>query len=404
LIVAVAVSPVIAEKEQAKMTRRWMIGVMLAVLAVGIVLPLSSQDKAKAIDVKSILEPIRAQYNIPALGGCVLVRGEIVGLGVTGVRKAGDPTPVTVDDQWHLGSCTKAFTATLIAKLIEKGLFRWDSTLAGLFPALAKSMHPKFRTVTLEQILRHRGGLPERTWPADMTLDDLRRLWGSLSDQRLTFVKKMLAEAPQNEPGTTYLYSNAGYVVAGAAAEAATGKAWEDLIRENIFVPLKMKSAGFGAMGTPGKIDEPWQHEWTKEAVTPIEPGPQSDNPLLIGPAGTIHCSLADWAAFVQMHLDGENGNAAFLKTATFRKLHTPSGGADAYALGWMAVERDWGGKNGKAIVLTHAGSNTRNWAVVWIAPQRDLAVLVTSNAGGNDLYAAIDQAAGALLMAALKL
>jgi CubicO group peptidase (beta-lactamase class C family) len=385
-------------------TVRRFLAIVFIAFALGAALsPLPSQEQPKPIDVKAILEPIRLKYHIPALGGCVLLRGGIAGLGVTGVRKAGDPTPAADGDQFHLGSCTKAMTATLIAKLVEEGRFRWDSTLRELSPALASTMHPRFRGVTLEQLLRHRAGLPERMWPVDMTLDDLRTLPGTMREKRLFFAKKMLAEEPQNEPGSTYLYSNAGYVIAGAAAEAATGKAWEDLIREYVFRPLKMSSAGFGAMGTPGRVDQPWQHVWTPRSVTPIEPGPESDNPLLIGPAGTVHCSLADWAAFVQLHLDGENGKSKFLSPAAFKRLHEPSGGEDGYALGWFVVEREWGGPNGKAPVFYHPGTNTRNWAVAWLAPERNLAVLVTANAGGNDLYPAIDEAAGALVGAALS-
>lgn len=359
-----------------------------------------AQETALPLDLTSILEPIRDKHGLPALGGCVLLDGKVVGLAVTGFRRAGDPTPATAADRFHLGSCTKAMTATLIARLVEAGKLHWEDTLADLFPRLRTSMHPLFRPVTLEQLLHHRGGLPERSWPADMSLAELHRLAGTLPEQRLFFIRKMLAEKPETKPGAAYVYSNAGYVVAGAAAEAVTGRSWEELITDYVFHPLGMSHAGFGAMGTPGRVDEPWQHEWRDGRAVPVAPGPHSDNPLLLGPAGTVHCPLGDWARFVQAHLDGARGESTFLSAASFQKLHVPPAGNGYYVMGWMEVERDWG--RGK--VYTHAGSNVRNWAVVWMAPARNLAVMVTANVGGNDVYAVIDRAVGELISAAVGL
>jgi hypothetical protein len=81
------------------------------------------------------------------------------------------------------------------------------------------------------------------------------------------------------------------------------------------------------------------------------------------------------------------------LKPATYQTLHTPPFGGD-YALGWLTAQRDWGG--GK--VLNHGGDNTMNFANVWIAPQRDFAILVCANQSGDDAFAATDAAVGAVI------
>ena len=81
------------------------------------------------------------------------------------------------------------------------------------------------------------------------------------------------------------------------------------------------------------------------------------------------------------------------LKPGTYQKLHTPLFGGE-YALGWIVAQRDWGG--GK--VLNHAGDNTMNFANVWIAPQRDFAILVCVNQSGNAAFQATDAAVGALI------
>ena len=157
-----------------------------------------------------------------------------------------------------------------------------------------------------------------------------------------------------------------------------------------------MKSAGFSGSGTPGKIDQPWSH--TADGK-PIEiNGPDADNPPVMGPAGRVHCSIADWAKFIVDQLRGEQGEKALLKPETYKKLHTPPFGG-SYALGWGALERPWGG----GTVLTHAGSNNMNYAVVWIAPKRDFAVLVCTNQGGPAAQKACDEAAAALIGMHLK-
>lgn len=339
------------------------------------------------------LEAIRAKHDLPALAVAVIVDGETVAAGAVGVRKAGGDVPVTIDDKFHIGSCTKAMTATLIAQLIEQGKLREDITLAEAFPELDDSMQTGFRAMTLAHLLSHRAGLANHSWPEGMSYSGVHRLPGTPREQRYAYVKKMLSQKPEATPGTKYIYSNAGYAVAGVIAERAMDKPWEALLREMIFQPLDMQSAGFGAMGAEGKVDQPWQHQLVGDKRVPIEPGPLSDNPPAIGPAGTVHCSIGDWAKFIQAHLAGARGKDTLVTAKRFKKLHAQPFGGD-YALGWVVAERGWAG--GK--VLTHAGSNNQNYAVVWIAPLKNFAVLVTTNQGGDSAAHACDETAAAMI------
>jgi hypothetical protein len=112
-----------------------------------------------------------------------------------------------------------------------------------------------------------------------------------------------------------------------------------------------------------------------------------------MGPAGRVHCTIQDWAKFIQDQLRGARGEPALLTSASYQKLHSPPFGGE-YALGWLVVERAWGG--GK--VLNHAGDNTMNYANVWVAPQRDFAILVCVNRSGDKGFKASDEAVGALI------
>ena len=92
-----------------------------------------------------------------------------------------------------------------------------------------------------------------------------------------------------SKPGSKFLYSNLGYIIAAAVVERTTGKPWEKVIAEEVFQPLKMTSADFGGTGTPGKIDQPWPH--TQDGAPTGENGPAMDNPPVMGSAGRIHCT-----------------------------------------------------------------------------------------------------------------
>ena len=175
-------------------------------------------------------------------------------------------------------------------------------------------------------------------------------------------------------------------------AETVMKEPWEALLTKRLFEPLGMKSAGFGAPGTKAAIDEPRGHS---SAGRPVPPGKGADNPAAIGPAGIVHCTIGDWAKYVQAHLVGEKKDASkLLPAASFVKLHTPAPNEANYAMGWLVAQRPWAGGR----VLTHSGSNTMWYCVTWIAPERDFAVLVTCNQGGDAAAKACDEACAALI------
>jgi len=123
-----------------------------------------------------------------------------------------------------------------------------------------------------------------------------------------------------------------------------------------------------------------------------------SDNPLLIGPACTVHCSISDWGKYLAAHLRGERGQGSILKAETFKKLHVPNFGG-GYAFGWAADSlppalKKW--ETGRA--LWHAGSNRKNFALVWMPPARDFAVAVTTNQGGHEATRASEEVGDALI------
>jgi CubicO group peptidase (beta-lactamase class C family) len=250
-------------------------------------------------ELNRLLSRIRDGHHLPGLIGAIIRGDKLTAIGAAGLRKIGSSEPIQVTDQVHIGSCTKAMTATLIGMLVENGLLRWSTAIRDAFPEVASQLHPDFQTATLAHLLTHRAGLPHDTqwW----------RLPGrTTTEQRQSALLELMTKSPLTKPGTVYAYSNAGYVIAGLMVEQLTRQPWEELIQERLFEPLTMMSAGFGPPGGPGRgrIDQPWGHLERAGKVESV----RQDNAPCMGPAGTVHCSLPAWGKFVALHLLGAQG------------------------------------------------------------------------------------------------
>jgi CubicO group peptidase (beta-lactamase class C family) len=339
-------------------------------------------------DVGQILEPIRAEEQVPSLAAAVVRGGRLIAQGAVGLRRLGGTERVTLEDRYHLGSNTKAMTATLLGVLVDQGRLSWTSAVGDVLGKAVPAMDPTWRTVTLEQLLRHRSGAPAEPDPEAMA-----QLRGRLQEtaltpmqRRLLVVEATIRRPPIFTPGTRFSYANLGYVIAGAMAETATGRAYDDLMRDIIFAPLGITSAGFGAPGTAERVDQPWGH---LADATPVPPGIGADNPPFYDPSGRAHMTLRDWAMFASAHLLGDSRNAArrtlLLDPGTYDMLHRP---VDEYAMGWylhpqpypsMTFEDKSGTPYG-GTVLTHDGSNNRWRADVWLFPELNVAIVVATN------------------------
>lgn len=339
---------------------------------------LARADEALQKFLEQTVAAAREKHQLPAVAALVQVKGKLGANAATGVRAADQAERVTLADRWHIGSDTKAITATMIARLVEQKVLGFEDTLAASFPAFARDIDAGYRAVTVAQLLSHTAGLPALTDPKDLPLffATINALTG-VQAQRAAVARKYLSMAPSTKAGD-YAYSNLGYIVAGAIAEQRTGKPWEQLVRELVFAPLGIANAGFGPPSTPGKLDQPLGHVEIARKLTPLDPGrTTADNPPALGPAGTIHIALEDWARFAQDQLDGAAGRGKLLRPETYRRLQTPVTGS--YALGWgVRLAPD-----GSPDVLMHAGSNGYWLAFAQIRLKREVILLIAINAGG---------------------
>jgi D-alanyl-D-alanine carboxypeptidase len=338
---------------------------------------------ADVLRIDDRVEALRVEAGVPALGVAVVDASGLRAIGVSGRLHAGeDAAAVDVMAPWHVGSNGKAMTATVLARLVEQGHLRWDQTVGETFPDWP--LHDAWRPVRLDWLLGHVGGAPANT--GRLVALQLQRSPYAEAPRgaRIALLQQILAEEPEHAPDTTFAYSNLGYALAGAMAEAATGEAWEALVARELLVPLSMDSA---AWGPPTGEDAPWGHNF----LGAVPPGEAADNPPAISPAGTLHLALSDYATFAWLHLTSGASHPGYLSASSFARLHEE--GPGDYALGWNVVERGWSG----GPFLTHDGSNTMWFARAVVAPGVGRAVVVVSNQGPPAGHAAVADAEKAL-------
>src|SRR6476660_652420 len=216
--------------------------------------PSSSEEDNGPVNVDAILQAILGRGGERFGMVAAVLRGErIIAQGAAGVRKRGTAERITLDNQFHLGSCTKAMTATVVAMLVEEGKLNWTTTLGELFADTVKPIHPAWENVTVRQVLAHRAGLRHEPGGLAQVLTELvgrppRVPLGTLPQQRLEIVRQALSRPPGFPPDTKYWYSNVCYILAGAVLEQLTGRPWEELMRERMFQPLGISTGGFGAL------------------------------------------------------------------------------------------------------------------------------------------------------------
>jgi CubicO group peptidase (beta-lactamase class C family) len=307
------------------------------------------------------LRELRENSGAPALAAAWAHLDRPARILAVGRRAADNPTEVTVQDRWHVGSLTKSMTATLIATAVEAGELAWSDTVEQRLPALTGSLDAPTRAITLLELLSHRSGLPANL--PDTELESFARASTSMLDERRRFAALALALPKVGPPRATFEYSNTGYVVAAAMLEARTGRPWEVLLAERVFAPLGISSAGYGPpaerSGNPVGHRESRLPRWLRSTRIPVRPAGNeiADNVAAMGPAGRVHLAPDDMLRYLAAHRD----QRVLLRPETWQNLHTPPFGGD-YALGW--VRRGDGS-------LWHNGSNT-----LWYAE-----ALVTSDA-----------------------
>lgn len=277
--------------------------------------------------------------------------------------------------RFNIGSNAKSMLATLAATFVEDGTLSWETTVEEVFAAEAETLDPVLRKATLMQILSHRSGVP--AYSSGQELSGFQASGQTASEQRLSFALHALRSAPASPPGSAFLYSNAGYVIAGVMLERVGGKPFEDLMHERVFTPLGMRGAQFGEPGAD-ETGQPIGH-YTREGAQTVYLEDEPAIPPFLQPAGNVALPMADYGKYLKEHLCGLQGKQTrLLPAATIAQLHAPQG-EDGASMGWGRYAFEG------APASIHTGGTGTFMAFVAIIPSRDLAVATATNSADGE-------------------
>ncbi|GEM_PF-2945754 len=323
-----------------------------------------ASDAPTPSDLSAALEKLREQFHAPALAAAAVRDGRIVAIGSVGVRDLKSNTPVALEDRTLIGSCGKAATRLLIGRLVDKGRLRWDSTLAELLPDV--KMRDEYKSVTLGDIIGHRGGIQPYTMLTPQKTPIVFEPADSPREGRAAFIAHLLFEAPAAPPKTRFVYSNAGYGLLGHIAERVLDKPYEQLMRDEVFRPLEMKSAVVGGPRENPSIAGWGGHEKSPKGFEPVLRDRQGLPGIM--PAGFMSCNIADFAKLGAILADIEAGKTSeFLGKAAIEKL----------------PELRPGSKGGEGEVFF--GGDGQYTAAFALWKSKGLSIVVQTNAGDSD-------------------
>lgn len=360
-------------------------------------LPLSAQLPLGSGSVRGLAEAARQKWASPGLAVVVVqpeVEPLVLGLGSCEV---GQNNPITPETLFPIASCTKAFTSSLLARLVDEGCLTWTDRVQSHFPEFKLSDPDVTRQLTVEDLLAHRCGLAghDFLW--------YRAPWSI--EESLKKVAFVPLEARFREQ---YHYSSLPVMAAGRVAERITGRSWPELIREKLAKPLELEPITFTSAESARMVNRASGHRKTR--VGTIEPMPAY--PLReANPAGSISLtpkSLANWLRF---HLsDGRSPSGervvsaknlqhtrqamiAMPKDAVIGPLY-PESKEIHYGLGW--VKFDYQGLT----VYAHGGAIDGFRCQLTFVPEKQLGLALLNNLHESKLnialtYALLDRALG---------
>ena len=330
---------------------------------------MQSQCKAQTFDTlwanrfQTVLDSVVTANNIKGASAAVLAPGQGIWNGVSGISSSG--VPVTAGMQFGIGSNTKLFIATVMAKLQEQGVLSLDDHLYQWLPA-----YPYIdSTTTIRQLLSHQSGIFDY-------MNDNASMWDSIwaDTTRFWTPQEILATIgpPHFAPGHGYSYSNTNYLLAGMIIDTATGISWVQNLHTIIFNPLNMDSTFVGAFEAP---NGPVAHEWvgTLELIN----SPMTSEYSTASAAGAL---LSTAGEMVQWYSALFNG-AIIADSSLHEVLNFDP--TSFYGLGLAEVPNN-------SLNYYHAGGMFGYISLMWYDVQTKSVICLLTNGGVTDFNAFI--------------
>ena len=316
-------------------------------------------------------DSIRNAYNIPEISYAVVDSKSTIEIAALGRHNIYLQDTATFNDRFHIGSNTKAMTAFIVAKYVEKGKLKWTTKFFDIFPDWKENSKVEYYNITLQDLLSHRARIQPFQGENDPTIPEIK---GTKQEKRRAFGKFVLTLKPvEIDTIHQFNYSNADYTLATLMLEKVTKKSWEQLV-EKVFnkdLKLNVKFSWPENQKTKGT----WGHSFDNDKLIPV-PSNTDYHLDFTEPAGDINITLKDYAKFIQLNLKGLSRQNNYLTAKTYQFIHK---GIENYALGWYNIY-----ENGKEL-STHSGTAGTYYSLVHIDRIKGKAFIVFTNAFNQD-------------------
>jgi D-alanyl-D-alanine carboxypeptidase len=340
----------------------------------------------RAFSQSNFIDSIRIKYRIPGITYAVFNSEKILESGAIGLRRVNDTARVQISDQFHIGSNTKAVTAFIAARLIEKKKIKWTTKYFDIFPALKPASRKEYWNISLQDLLSHRAGInPYRSVNANQAA---YKLQGNSIEQKINFASAILKEpAARPDSGQTYVYSNAGISLAASMLEKISGMSWEELLDKYVNdSPGIHFRTGFPNVDDPS---QPWGHILNADTLMPLSPDFDYHIAAIMRPAGDLNINIPDYVRFIQLFLKGLKRKNNLLHAVTYKYMLTAF---PDYSFGWANKKINGTNYN------YHSGSAATFGCFTKIDRDSGLAVIVMENYADGGALNAIQQIADFLL------
>ena len=281
---------------------------MLAVLSVSLNAQTSKKVTAGAdprfAGLDTTFARVLKEWKAAGFAVAVIEKNKVIWSKGYGYRDMENKLPVTPNTQFAIGSCTKAFTSTLIGILNKEGMVEYDKPVRNYLPELKFFNDEMNDKVTLRDMMSHRTGLPRHDYSWYLFTTNSR-------DSIMTRIQYM-------EPSTglreRWQYNNFMFFLQGEVAEKLTGKSWEENVKEKIFTPLGMSNSNFSVKDLAVNPEGAIGYELRNDSV--IRKMDYYDINAM-GPAGSINSSVSDMAKWVTAWInDGKFNGKELIPTA----------------------------------------------------------------------------------------
>ena len=313
-------------------------------------LPASKVEK-----IEPLISAWMTQHKAPALSVAIVTDNQLRWSKGYGVIDLENSIPANADTAYRLASISKSITATAVMQLVEKGKLDLDAPIQKYCPAFPE----KQWKITPRQLLTHFAGIRHNGLGESTST----KHYNSTTESLNSFKDDPLL----HEPDTKYSYSTPGYTLLGCAIEGASGMAYLDYVRENIFKPAGMNRTQADDVYTiiPNRARG-------YRNIREVQNAPLHDTSIKI-PGGGLVSTVEDLARFA---IAIQNGSLVKKETLEQMWIHprTRDGKESKYGFGWLTEERD----GQKRVFNDGSQAGTRTY--LFILPKEQFAIALMTN------------------------